>query len=191
MMLSHRTKREMLIAVGIAGTVVAMGAIGLILTGRLSPVGPSDRICALDRKIVFERSAIGRGANAQFNEFKSQKQADLVAEKNRIDQAIRATPADGQQLLVSLQQRVMSENARLEALRTTIVAQVMDRVGPAIRRVGDTAKCGAIIDRSNFVYVGRVSDLTSQALAEVERDIPPLPPGSVEKFYQGKADEKR
>jgi Skp family chaperone for outer membrane proteins len=189
MMLSHRTKREMLLAVGIAGTAVAVGAIGLVLAGLL-PAVPSDRICALDRKIVFERSAIGRGAIAQFDQFKAQKQAEIVAEKNRIDQAIRATASDGQQLLVSLQQRVMSENARLDAVRTSIVAQVTDRIGPAIRRVGDTAKCSAIIDRGNFVYVGRVSDLTSQALAEVERDIPPLPPSSVEKLYQSAAEEK-
>jgi Skp family chaperone for outer membrane proteins len=190
-MLSQRTKREMLLAVGIAGAAVGIGAIGLLLGGRLLSPGSSDRICALDRKVVFERSAIGRGATAQFDEFKSKKQAEIVAEKNRIDEAIRAMPPDGQRLLMSLQQRVISENTRLQTVRTSIVAQVMDRLGPAIRRVGDAAQCGAIIDRSNFVYVGRASDLTSQALAEVERNIPTLPPGSVEKLYQSKADENR
>jgi Skp family chaperone for outer membrane proteins len=191
MMLSRRTRREILYAVAIAGAVVGIGAIGLLLAGRLFPLGPSDRICALDRKIVFERSAIGRSATTQFAEFKAKKQAEIVGEKARIDEAIRALPSDSQQLLVSFQQRVIAENSRLERVRTPLIAQVIDRLGPAIRQAGDAAKCSAIIDRSNFVYVGRMSDLTSQALAEAERSIPPLPPGSIETLYQTKADEKR
>ena len=185
-MLSRRAIREMLIAVGVVGGVVAIGTAGLLFAGpSLMQSGSSTTLCALDRKAVFDRSAIGRSAEAQFVSLRAKMQAELVSEKNRIDAVTRGLPTEqAQQMLISLQQRLVLENTRLDTVRSSAIALVIERLSPTIRRVGEAEKCSAILERSNFVDVGQAPDLTDEIVKQTERGIPPLPPGALEDLYK-------
>ncbi|MBC8038850.1 MAG: OmpH family outer membrane protein [Rhizobiales bacterium] len=176
----------MLIAIGVVAGVVAIGTVGLLIAGPSLMQSPSpDRICALDRKAVFDGSTIGRSAESQFTSLKARMQAELVAEKNRIDAASRGLPTEqAQQMLISLQQRVSLESSRLDTVRASAIAQVIERLSPTISRVGKAANCSAILDRSNFVDVGQARDLTGEIVKQIERDIPPLQRDFLEDLYK-------
>jgi Skp family chaperone for outer membrane proteins len=192
-MLSRRIIREMLIAVGVAGGVVAVATIGLIAAAPtlLKPAPPvpqqaatvSGQTCTMDRKAVFELTKISRDAYEQFAVLQKQMQAGIIAEKNRID-AGELDPAKTQQLVTQLQQRLAKENARLEAVRGAALAMVIKRISPVVATVGEAANCNSVLDRASFVYVGHTKDLTAEIVRLVERDIPLLEPGLIAELYR-------
>jgi Skp family chaperone for outer membrane proteins len=186
------TKQEIttIVSLTLGGCLIVLA--GLLVTNQIPLQDPfARRLCSMDRKAVFERSTMGRTANNQFMALKTKIQSEIVAEKNRIESLARGPSApEVQQLLALLQQRVLKENARLEAVRVSVTENVIDRFSPTIRRIGVQNNCDSILDRRNFVYLGRVSDLTSQTIEQVQRDIPPLPANLVADLYKNQTAQK-
>ncbi len=185
-MAARLSKRELLITSWVlAGGVVVVSA-GLLVASQLFALpGSFPQLCSLDRKAVFEGSAIGRNAVAQFAALKAQKQSELISEKNRLEVLARGHSGseDAQQRIASLQHLVATENSRLEEVRSAVVASVIDSLGATIRQVGDEYKCNSILDRSNFVYVGHTKDLTSETIRKIQQGIRPLPRNFVVEMY--------
>lgn len=168
----NKVIQEMIIAVGVAAGVMAIGFVLLIGTApMLASLPASSDICVLDRVLVFERSAIAQQANAELVSTKNRLQSSINSEKALIDRAT-GDRARSQQMGL-LVEKVRAENAQLETLRRKASSMVIQRIAPIIRRDAHAARCAIVLDRSALVDAGKAVDLTSLLVKDIGKELPP------------------
>lgn len=175
----RRVAQEMMIAVGVAAGVIAIGFIFLLAADPIlrSPRETYD-ICVLDRMLVFERSAIGRSANDQLTQLKQRDQDAINNEKRIIDRTAPAGVPDPR--MSQLMQKVQKENARLELIRTNARNLVIQKIAPTIRQESTRSRCSTIVDRVAVIDLGRAKDITATLVTAIDKNVPPLQPGALE-----------
>ena len=175
----NRIIKEITIAVGVTAGVIAVGFIVLLGAGPyLRQPKAFDNFCVLDRVLVFERSAIGQSANSQLMQLKLRYQDELNREKATIDQTgIDGSAADHMAQLV---RRVQIENFKLDAVRRRARALVIQKIAPEITRQAAAYRCFTVLDRSTVVDQGHAVDITSELVNSVDKNVPPLPSGTLE-----------
>jgi Skp family chaperone for outer membrane proteins len=139
-------------------------------------------ICVLDRVLVFQRSRIGQNANSQMSELKQRYQNEINAEKRTLDQTGRAATPNGG--MPQLLERVQNENARLAAVRARAQTLVIQRIAPEIRRQSVAFRCATVLDRSTVVDQGQATDITSEVVKGIDKNVPTLPIGTLEHWVR-------
>jgi hypothetical protein len=169
---------EMIIAVGVAAGVMAIGLAVLIAAGpEMRRPKNMPTICTLDRISVLGQSAVGRSVNLQLFELINGAQDSINAEKLRVDKIPK--PVASEQGTSLLQQRVQRENARLEGIRAEAKRLVVEAIAPTLRQESAHARCMTVFDRSAVIENGQARDLTSAVLKALDRRVLAWPPGTL------------
>jgi Skp family chaperone for outer membrane proteins len=177
----RRIAQEMLIAVGVAAGVIAIGFMVLLAAGpTLRRPSGVPNVCVLDRVLVFEGSVIGKSANAQLLKIKERDQEAINNEKRRIDSTAIVSVPDAR--MSQLLQQVQKENARLETIRGHARTLVIQKLTKTIRQESAAAGCYIIVDRQAIVDLGEAKDITAALIKAIDKNVPPLPPGTLEQL---------
>lgn len=180
-MRKRRVIQEMIIAVGVAAGVMAVGLALLIGTGaELQRPQNTRPICTLDRISVLGQSAIGKSVNLQLFELIKQAQDSITAEKLVVDST--AQPSKIQQATALLQKRIQRENARLEIVRAEAKRLVVQAIAPTLRQESARARCITLLDRSGVIENGDAPDLTGPVMKALDQRVPAWPPGTLAKM---------
>ena len=168
----RRILQEMLIAIGVAAGVMAVGCLGLLASGPLlRSSGLVSNLCTVDRDLVFQKTATGLGANTQVMQLAVRMQAQIDSERramNLLPPEHTSNPqlplADHSKLnpqrMADLERRVATTNAQLQAVRASATVIVNRHLAPIVVREGQRAGCSAIVSRAALVDVGSSIDLT-------------------------------
>ena len=140
-------------------------------------------ICLLSQETLITRSKVGQATTARLRELAAQVQANLNAEKARLEargkalEAKRATlspmqiQAQGQAINASaqaLQARAAERSAQIDATKTKAYGQVIQQAQPFITQAYGAHACGLLLARETVLSGNMTNDLTSEVLAALD-----------------------
>ena len=180
LMRQSRVVREMLIALGVVAGVIAMGFIALLILGpTLRRSYPMPNICVVNRLSVFDSTAVGKNANLQLFKIIKREQEKINAEKATLDRVVNRSD----ERINELARKVQKENSELELMRAQTRALVVRAVAPAFKSQSSAARCFTVLDRAAIIDLGGAKDITTDLVKEINRKVPPFPPGTVEQLH--------
>jgi Skp family chaperone for outer membrane proteins len=151
------------------------------------PVVPG--VCLLSQEALIGRSKVGQAATARLRELASQVQANLNAEKARLEargkalNAKRATltplqlQAQGQALTQSgeaLQAKAAERSQQIEATKTRAFNQVLQQAQPFIAPAYASHGCGLLLARETVLSGNMANDLTAEVIASLDAKASPI-----------------
>ncbi len=146
-------------------------------------------VCLLSQEALITRSKIGQAATARLRELTAQVQANLNAEKVRLEargkalETKRATlspmqiQAQGQAINASaqaLQAKAADRSAQIDATKTKAFGQVIQQAQPFITQAYGAHACGLLLARETVLSGNMANDLTPEVIAALDAKATPL-----------------
>jgi len=146
-------------------------------------------VCLLSQETLVSRSKVGMAATARLREIAQEVQANLLAEKSRLEargkalEAKRATlsPMEQQAQGQALNQRVQAlqaeagqRNQQIDATKTKAYQQVIQQAQPFIAPAYAAHGCGLLFAREAVLTGNLGNDLTSEVLAAFDAKGTPI-----------------
>ncbi len=146
-------------------------------------------VCLLSQEALITRSKIGQAATARLRELTAQVQANLNAEKVRLEargkalETKRATlspmqiQAQGQVINASaqaLQAKAADRSAQIDATKTKAFGQVIQQAQPFITQAYGAHACGLLLARETVLSGNMANDLTPEVIAALDAKPTPL-----------------
>lgn len=143
-------------------------------------------VCVLSRQAVFDASAVGKAANAQFKALRDAAQAPVTAEQTKIVTDAKAleagkgsmSPAEYQQRQQQLAQRLQvlrleaaADSRDLEATRQDVVVRISKEAQPIIAQVYKDKGCGLMVSRDAILAGNPAMDITPAVVAALDAKI--------------------
>ncbi len=146
-------------------------------------------ICLLSQESLITRSKVGQATTARLRELAAQVQANLNAEKARLEargkalEAKRATlspmqiQAQGQTINASaqaLQAKAAERSAQIDATKTKAFGQVIQQAQPFITQAYGAHACGLLLARETVLSGNMANDLTPEVVAALDAKAAPM-----------------
>ncbi len=146
-------------------------------------------VCLLSQESLITRSKVGQAATARLRELAAQVQANLNAEKVRLEargkalETKRATlspmqiQAQGQAINASaqaLQAKAADRSAQIDATKTKAFGQVIQQAQPFITQAYGAHACGLLLARETVLSGNMANDLTPEVIAALDAKATPL-----------------
>jgi len=146
-------------------------------------------VCLLSEETLIARSKVGQAATARLRELAGQVQANLNAEKARLEARGKAlgekratlTPLQIQAQSQALNQRVQSlqteageRSAQIDATKTRAFGRVIQTAQPYISQAYAAHGCGLLFAREAVLTGNLGNDLTDEVLAALDAKATPI-----------------
>jgi Skp family chaperone for outer membrane proteins len=166
-------------AAATATTTPAPAAKGPLIAG----------VCLLSQESLIARSKVGQAATARLRELSQQVQANINAEKARLEargkalEAKRATlpPVQFEPQAQALNQRMQALQAeagersqQMDATKTRAYNQVLQQAQPFITEAYATHACGLLFARETLLTGNMGNDLTPEVIAALDAKATPI-----------------
>jgi Skp family chaperone for outer membrane proteins len=146
-------------------------------------------VCLLSQEALIARSKVGQGATARLRELAGQVQANLNAEKARLeargkalnDKRATLTPLQIQaqsqalnQSAQALQAKAGERSQQIDATKTRVLNQVLQQAQPFITQAYAAHGCGLLFAREAVLTGNLGNDLTDEVLAALDAKGTPI-----------------
>ena len=146
-------------------------------------------VCLLSQEGLITRTKVGQATTARLRELAQQAQANLTAEKSRLEargkalEAKRATltplqlQAQGQALnqrAQALQTEAGARQQQIEATKTRAFSQVLEQAKPFIAHAYGAHACGLLFGRETVLTGNLGNDLTPEVIAAMDAKVTPV-----------------
>lgn len=143
-------------------------------------------VCLLSREAVFANAKVGQAATARLRELTEAAQAELAADRQPIDDEVKALqaqraslkPAELQQReqalgrkLQAVQKTAQQRSQELELTREKALAQIADQAQPVIAAAYKARSCGLILNRDAVMGGNMSGDLTAEVVKGLDAKI--------------------
>ena len=146
-------------------------------------------VCLLSEEAVIARSKVGQAATARLRELAGQVQANLNAEKARLEARGKAlgekratlTPLQIQAQSQALNQRAQAlqteageRSAQIDATKTRAFGRIIETAQPYITQAYTVHGCGLLFARETVLTGNLGNDLTDEVLAALDAKATPV-----------------
>lgn len=171
-------------------TVAPMAAPASAPVVAAAPNGPLViGVCMLSQESLITRSKVGQATTARLRELAAQVQANLNAEKARLEargkalETKRATlspmqiQAQGQAINASaqaLQAKAADRSTQIDATKSKAFGQVLQQAQPFITQAYGAHACGLLLARETVLSGNMANDLTPEVIAALDAKATPI-----------------